>query len=238
MGLKKGYNRLSSTTKEHFMGTRNLTAIMLNGAYKVAQYGQWDGYPDAAGVTILEALVKAKEDDFAVLRKAVEHSSFIDEENLSVRWNSVGADGSGFVSMDIAEKFKNKWPQLDRDMGYNIVGFLLEHPEGVELNNSINFVADSLFCEYAYVVDLDKNTFEVYRGFNKKPLEDNERFAAFFSKESNSHRSGDDVYHPVRLWKSFDLDNLPNPEEFMEHFSDPEEDDDMGDDLSSSSLGM
>lgn len=25
------------------MGTRNLTAVYLDGQYKVAQYGQWDG---------------------------------------------------------------------------------------------------------------------------------------------------------------------------------------------------
>ena len=208
------------------MGTRNLTAVMLDGEYKVAQYGQWDGYPDAAGTTILEALLKAQQDNFAGLRQAVERSSFVDEENLSVRWNSVGADGSGMVSMDIVEKFTKKWPQLNRDMGYGIVDYLLEHPEGVELNDSITFVADSLFCEYAYVIDLDKHTFEVYRGFNKEPLADNERFVAFFSEETNSHRSNDDIYYPVKLWKSFDLNNLPNTEDFMAHFSEPEEEED------------
>jgi len=28
------------------MGTRNLTCVMKDGQYKVAQYGQWDGYPE------------------------------------------------------------------------------------------------------------------------------------------------------------------------------------------------
>ena len=27
------------------MGTRNLTAVYLDGEYKIAQYGQWDGLP-------------------------------------------------------------------------------------------------------------------------------------------------------------------------------------------------
>lgn len=26
------------------MGTRNLTVVYIDGKYKVAQYGQWDGY--------------------------------------------------------------------------------------------------------------------------------------------------------------------------------------------------
>lgn len=35
------------------------------------------------------------------------------------------------------------------------------------INN--NFLKDSLFCEYAYIINLDNNTFEFYVGFNKNP---------------------------------------------------------------------
>ena len=38
------------------MGTRNLTMVISNGETKVAQYGQWDGYPDGQGKTALEFL--------------------------------------------------------------------------------------------------------------------------------------------------------------------------------------
>lgn len=37
------------------MGTRNLTFVIdKEGQVKVAQYGQWDGYPSGQGATILE----------------------------------------------------------------------------------------------------------------------------------------------------------------------------------------
>src|SRR3546814_20563425 len=36
---------------EDIMGTRNLTCVVVDGAYKVAQYGQWDGYPSGQGAT-------------------------------------------------------------------------------------------------------------------------------------------------------------------------------------------
>lgn len=215
------------------MGTRNLTAVFIDGEYKVAQYGQWDGYPEGGGVHILKALQKAQEDDFETLKQACRNSQFISDDEINLRWSTVGADGTGFVSMDIANKFQEKWPQLGRDMGYKVIAHLLEHPEGLELSNSLSFAADSLFCEFAYVVDLDKNTFEVYRGFNKEKLDDNERF--FGVEEANQdHRSDEDKYSPVRLWHSFDLNNLPEDEdEFMAHFQEPEEDEEFDGDTPS-----
>ena len=35
--------------------------------------------------------------------------------------------------------------------------------------DSHQFLADSLFCEWAYIVNLDSEKLEVYRGFNKDP---------------------------------------------------------------------
>jgi hypothetical protein len=37
------------------------------------------------------------------------------------------------------------------------------------LQLDVDFGADSLFCEYAYVLDMDNNVLEFYRGFQKKP---------------------------------------------------------------------
>ena len=36
------------------MTTRSLTAVKINGEYKIAQYGYYDGYPSGQGVTILK----------------------------------------------------------------------------------------------------------------------------------------------------------------------------------------
>ena len=38
------------------MGTRHLTIVKQNGEVKVAQYGQWDGYPDGVGTDIVNFL--------------------------------------------------------------------------------------------------------------------------------------------------------------------------------------
>jgi hypothetical protein len=39
------------------MGTRNLTMVISKGEYKIAQYGQWDGYPSGQGSVVLNFLM-------------------------------------------------------------------------------------------------------------------------------------------------------------------------------------
>lgn len=42
-------HRTAHGREEKVMGTRNLTCVVLDGEFKVAQYGQWDGYPEGSG---------------------------------------------------------------------------------------------------------------------------------------------------------------------------------------------
>jgi hypothetical protein len=60
----------------------------------------------------------------------------------------------------------------------------------------LNFVADSLHCEYAYVLNLDLELLEVYRGSNTTPLNEEERF---FDWTSLARSYSDEVtYYPVK----------------------------------------
>lgn len=70
------------------MGTRNLTMIYSNGEYKVAQYGQWDGYPEGLGVKLLNYLSQIKID---CLRNAVNKCTYLSKDdiaeiNKSIKW--------------------------------------------------------------------------------------------------------------------------------------------------------
>ena len=38
------------------MGTQNLTSVWFEGKYRIAQYGQFDGYPSGQGLTVLHFL--------------------------------------------------------------------------------------------------------------------------------------------------------------------------------------
>ena len=189
------------------MGTRNLTCVVLNGEYKVAKYGQWDGYRSGLGTDILNFL--RNEFDRNAFIAGLEKLKVISTAKIKELWNECGADPkSDFVTMDVAEKFKNAHPELSRDTSGVALLKLIQDGTAKWSYPDVAFAADSLFCEWAYVIDLDKGTFEVYEGFNESPLDPSERFASL-PRENPNHREA--KYYPVRLLKSYSLRRLPTP---------------------------
>lgn len=170
---RKGENFKERTVRK--LGTRNLICVVKNNEYKVAQYGQWDGYPEGQGVEILNFLTQTMNKE--LFKKKLDEVSFATHEDLMRMWEEAGADpNSEWVSMEISDKFNQLYPENSRNTGALILSIIQGSSKPLKLHNSLNFAADSLFCEWAYVLDLDKNTFEVYEGFNKQPLNENERF--------------------------------------------------------------
>lgn len=148
----------------------------------------------------------------------VSQSSWITPEEHKAMWVFCGASpDSDMVSWDVSKKFSEKYPHLHRDCGAKILELIQNSPEGLKLQNDVSFAADSLFCEWAYVVDFDKNTFEVYSGFVESPLSSEERFA-YLQKEGETPE-----YYPIKMVKEFDLKNLPTNEVFLESLKNKDE---------------
>ena len=183
------------------MGTRHLIAIQSNNEYKLAQYGQWDGYPSGVGVELLERLKKY---DHKVLKENVNKLRYITKEEVE---QLAELDPSEYEDL-----LKNN-PQFSRDTSYDVIDLLMNVDSWKlpTVRNYIEFANDSLFCEWAYVIDFDKGTFEVFEGFNKLPLSQDERF---YNATTESE------YHPVKHLVSFDLSDLPSEEAFLEKTGD------------------
>lgn len=183
------------------MGTRNLTCVVLGGKFRVAQYCQWDGYPRGVGQEIVTFL--QKEYNPARFRAQVDKVRELTADEVKARWKEAGADESGWVTMDISQRVAEKHPHLTREYGPKILAYIQNIPEP-EVSSNVEFAKDSLFCEWAYVLDLDKNTFEVYKGLCETPLSENERF--YFLQNKNGMST--DGYYPVRLQKTFPLSDV------------------------------
>lgn len=146
------------------MGTRHFIGVKQNGEFKVAQYGQWDGYPSGQGANVLQFLQNADLKKFA---EKVSKCVFIDSENIRQKWIAVGRnpeDKLPFVSIELGNKFDAAYPQLSRDTGAGILPMVMESEDGLELYDSSDFLEDGLFCEYAYIIDLDTNKLLCYSG--------------------------------------------------------------------------
>lgn len=181
------------------MGTRNLTMVVSNNETKIAQYGQWDGYPDGQGKTILEFL---KSCDLKEFRKKVDSLRFYTNKEIQ--------------EINRLADWTENYPFLSRNIGGEILEAVYNNKVDV-LEDFEEFAAQSLHCEWAYVVDLDKNFLEVYEGFNKNKLKKNERFYHFEAKSKHPD------YHPIRLIKKYPLLELPYLEDFINDLTEEEE---------------
>lgn len=186
------------------MGTRNLTAVYVNGEYKIAQYGQWDGYPEGQGMTVLSfARTIVDTDARAAFAEKVRKCRWITEEELERRNAKIG---SGEV-----KDWRKVWPELSRDTCAGILEMVAKSNDGLALSNALDFAADSVFCEWAWVIDLDAGTFEGYEGFNTTPLTEEDRFYFLRDQEENG-------YNGVKLVAKWSLNELPTNEDFLAAF--------------------
>lgn len=220
------------------MGTRNLTMVISEGETKVAQYGQWDGYPEGQGLTVLSFLQKT---DLNKFRERLKSISFFTKKELQaiekkddeiLERNKKVKNGK-YEQSESAKLYEQK-PWLSRDLGAQILQAIMDGKfEGTDDNfekkkfkvtvdklvDQTNFAADSLFCEWLWLIDLDKNVLEAYKGFNTKPLAKNERFKYLEEKVKREVGSlSGSEYFPVRKVASFKLKSLPDKKEFLAAF--------------------
>jgi len=194
------------------MGTRGLTVVIMDGEHRIAQYGQWDHYPTGQGVTAMDFCRKNLTTDRGLekFRKAVGRTEFADQERMEKLLKRIGISGE-WMSLEQAERLKAKYPALGRDAGATILDLVLGGKK--LLRDQIDFAAESLFCEWAYVVDLDARKLEVYQGFQTAPHKRG-RFADM--EVSEQKEASGSRYYPVALIASFDFDKIPKTTEAVE----------------------
>jgi hypothetical protein len=196
------------------MGTRHLIAVQLDGKYRIAQYGQWDGYPSGQGADVLKFLRKMNRPKFEEKLRAASFCTDADWAEIKARIERDNLGGHN-------EQWKEVWPELSRDTGAKVLALVQEKEAGIKLRDQIDFAANSLMCEWGYVIDLDTNTLEVFKGFQKNPLPEGDRFANF---RPTNPREAVEGYYQIRRIASYSLDKLPTQRRLERDCDPPDED--------------
>ena len=134
------------------MGTRNLTVVKDKaGTNRIAQYGQWDGYPSYSGIQALEFL--RDKDWQSLLQAKLDIVQFVGDEEVDTLYKQ-------YESTDWENKdFLNAYPGLHRDTGIKILEVVANAIAPIKTVDNTEFANDSLFCEGIYEVDFSTNKF-------------------------------------------------------------------------------
>lgn len=184
------------------MGTRGLMGFVADGGLK-GSYMQYDSYPGGAGDTVLtwlrDVLVLGDE---RVAAQAVRNLVVVSEEDEPTAEDRV--------------KYAHLWENVSNgDDWYALLRKNQGNPGGTleagVILDGLAFAADSLFCEWGYIVDFDARVLEVYKGF-----QDTEHAGGRFS-----HFPADRGYYGIRLIDTLHFDSLP---EQMDSYEEDEDD--------------
>jgi hypothetical protein len=138
------------------MGTRNLTKVIdKDGVTKVAQYGQWDGYPEGQGINVLSFLTT---DRYAVeeLELALDKCYFVSEEEQQAIYAEYN---EAYPEQTHLKKFSAMLPSFSRDTCGQILNVVRWSAGKVPLIDESDFENDDLFCEGVYTLNYQTREF-------------------------------------------------------------------------------
>lgn len=182
------------------MGTRGAFGVAVNGEEKIG-YNQFDSYPEYGGINNLkwlrdEVVAKGLEDKW---RKLAADALLVDDTEDPHPDDIVKL--ARFTDTKVSSQSTDDWYCLTRET-HGDIGKMIECGF---IYDASDFVTDTLFCEWAYMIDFDKRTFEVYSG-----RRDNTGSGRW------SHMGG------VPLIAIYSFDNLPTDENFLIDTAGPE----------------
>lgn len=171
------------------MGTRGAIGFWKDGEYKVA-YNHLDSYPEELGNTTLKFINKRTINE---LNTAFEKIKLIKEESIPTEEQIKQCEK--YTDLYVGNQSTSDWYCLLRQAqgnleAYTNIGLMVD---------SQDFLTDGLFCEWAYIINLTNNTFEVYKGFQKSTTK-----GRYSEPPPN-----DQGYYTVGLVATYSLGNCP-----------------------------
>lgn len=140
------------------MGTRGAYGFRINNQDKVT-YNHFDSYSDYLGEKIMEYIAQTSREKMVEVATRI-----ILVSDSSTPSPSLIQKYMKYADTNVGEQTIYSWYCLLR----NAQGSLFPYNDDLRhMIDSSSFLLDSLFCEWAYIINLDSRLLEIYKGFNK-----------------------------------------------------------------------
>lgn len=179
------------------MGTRNLTMVInKEGEKKIAQYGQWDGYPSGVGVGVLNFL--RNKDLVGKLIANLPKVRFIDAEGIDKEFIDSYVSNAPEWSSDPDNRTdeQKRWfrTYCHSDLAEEVLTNIANSDDDeILIQDSEDSAKKGGWVEYSYIIDLKNNNLVVHHHIDEPPV------------------------------KQYSLDSLPSNDDFVEELQSIEE---------------
>lgn len=144
------------------MSTRGAWGFRFGKKDKVV-YNHSDSYPSELGTRIVDFIKAQGAEKLATIAKGIE---LVDSNKSPTKEQiaRVQKDFPEVIDLKVSEGKLTDWYCLTRGAQGNFDAFAKGFPY---MSDSHNFLHESLFCEHAYIINLDDGVLEYHLGFNK-----------------------------------------------------------------------
>ena len=146
------------------MGTRGAIGFRL-GKKDYIIYNHFDSYPAGLGRDMVYEFKSLSDEDFSQLKDRIAKITLIDGSQPPTP-EQIEATRP-YHNLSVSEQSTSDWYCLLREAQGTLTPYMMG--QLTLMLDYKKFLANSLFCEYAYIFNLSKNVLEFYEGFNKNP---------------------------------------------------------------------
>lgn len=150
------------------MGTRGCYGFYKDGVTK-ATYNHFDSYIEGLGKDILDFIGNTS---IPIMNKIFDKIELVREDDIPTIEQIENCQK--YTDLDVSNKSIMDFYCLLRKAQGDLNAYKTDLKYMID---SKEFLGNSLFCEYAYIINLDKNVLEFYKGFNKVPQ--NNRYSKY-----------------------------------------------------------
>lgn len=173
------------------MGTRGAYGFRIDNIDKVI-YNHFDSYPDELGRNVMNYISKT---DLTAMKEVAADIQLVERSSTPSR--ELIRKYRKYADLSVSRQKYEDWYCLLRKVQGDLFAF---HTGLRHMPDNREFLADSLFCEWAYILNLDSERLECYTGFNKDPSAKGR-----YASQSIERGSG---YYGVALLKEIALPDI------------------------------